>query len=185
MEEKKEKKPGGKPKKDKSKFRYMVNMKNGKYAPKFADEVKRAIQISGTERNTFTEYLSNKGIDTIFRENEAGRIYGVTFVDHTNKEVYNGSRLGKEFSANNFNKLFNESINPFSFQQEPASKLLSDNRNIQDTQEEHNTVQQSKADQLVESFGIFSLEQHGPDYEEEAFIRRMKKKKNKLKGRSL
>ena len=31
-----------------------------------------------------------------FRENEEGRIYGVTFIDHRNREVYNGSRLGKE-----------------------------------------------------------------------------------------
>ena len=51
--------------------------------------------------------LGSKGIDVVFRENDAGRIYGVTFIDHHNREVYNGSRLGKEFSANNFEKLFN------------------------------------------------------------------------------
>ena len=32
-----------------------------------------------------------------FRENEDGRIYGVTFIDHGNRTVLNGSRLGKEF----------------------------------------------------------------------------------------
>ena len=46
------------------------------------------------------------GIDVVFRENEEGRIYGVTFIDHRNREVYNGSRLGKEFSANAFEPAF-------------------------------------------------------------------------------
>ena len=58
-------------------------------------------------REEFVRLLGSKGIDVVFRENDAGRIYGVTFIDHHNREVYNGSRLGKEFSANNFEKLFN------------------------------------------------------------------------------
>ncbi len=35
-----------------------------------------------------------------------GRIYGVTFIDHNRREVFNGSRMGKEFSANIYNELF-------------------------------------------------------------------------------
>lgn len=58
-------------------------------------------------REEFVRLLGSRGIDVVFRENDAGRIYGVTFIDHHNREVYNGSRLGKEFSANNFEKLFN------------------------------------------------------------------------------
>ena len=46
------------------------------------------------------------GIDTVFRINPVGRIYGVTFIDHTNGIVANGSVLGKEFSAGVFNELF-------------------------------------------------------------------------------
>jgi hypothetical protein len=42
----------------------------------------------------------------LFRENEQGRIYGATFIDNEQKCVFNGSRLGKEFSANVFNDLF-------------------------------------------------------------------------------
>lgn len=48
--------------------------------------------------------LKAKGIDVLFRQNEAGRIYGVTFIDHETRTVMNGSRLGKEFSANVFNE---------------------------------------------------------------------------------
>ncbi len=36
-------------------------------------------------------------------------IYGVTFIDHENRTVLNGSRLGKDFSANVFNDLFSGS----------------------------------------------------------------------------
>lgn len=45
-------------------------------------------------------------IDTVFRINLAGRIYGVTFIDHNAGIVANGSMLGKEFFANTFNKLY-------------------------------------------------------------------------------
>jgi hypothetical protein len=43
--------------------------------------------------------LKKEGIDTAIRQNEAGIIYGVTYVDHYNKCVFNGSDLGKAYSA--------------------------------------------------------------------------------------
>ena len=46
------------------------------------------------------------GYRRAFRQNETGRIYGATFIDHAAKAVFNGSRLGKEFSAGVFNDLF-------------------------------------------------------------------------------
>ena len=42
----------------------------------------------------------------VFRQNDNGRIYGVTFIDHDSRVVLNGSRLGKEYSANVFNERF-------------------------------------------------------------------------------
>jgi hypothetical protein len=57
--------------------------------------------------NEFRLLLKKKNIGVIFRQNEAGRIYGVTFIDYPNRAVLNGSRLGKEYSANVFNDLFN------------------------------------------------------------------------------
>jgi hypothetical protein len=43
--------------------------------------------------------LEQKHILTVFRQNQAGRIYGITFVDNLNKVVFNGSDLGKGYSA--------------------------------------------------------------------------------------
>ena len=57
-------------------------------------------------RDEFRQQLKAEGIDTVFRINPAGRIYGVTFIDHTNGIVANGSVLGREFSARVFNELF-------------------------------------------------------------------------------
>jgi len=45
-------------------------------------------------------------IDLVVRRNDQRRIYGVTFIDHNDRCVFNGSRLGKEFSANAFNDRF-------------------------------------------------------------------------------
>lgn len=65
-----------------------------------------AVMKSIRSREQFITELKAKGIDVLFRQNDTGRIYGVTFIDHENRTVLNGSRLGKDFSANVFNDLF-------------------------------------------------------------------------------
>lgn len=43
--------------------------------------------------------LEKEGINTVIRQNAAGIIYGITYVDHQTKCVFNGSALGKTYSA--------------------------------------------------------------------------------------
>jgi hypothetical protein len=43
--------------------------------------------------------LEKEGIHTVFRRSSEGQLYGITYVDHTTKNVFNGSSLGKQFSA--------------------------------------------------------------------------------------
>jgi hypothetical protein len=43
--------------------------------------------------------LKDRAIDIVFRTNDEGQVFGVTFVDHWNKVVFNGSDLGKTYSA--------------------------------------------------------------------------------------
>jgi len=50
--------------------------------------------------------LQAVNINLVVRRNDQGRIYGITFIDHNDRCVFNGSRLGKEFSANVFNDRF-------------------------------------------------------------------------------
>ena len=112
--------------------------------------------------------LSQQGIDVLFRENDSRRIYGVTFIDHNNTCVFNGSRLGKEFSANAFEERFN---NPAPSRDIPADDVVLQGESLQEYFYD---------DGLLDgAFDLFSMENHGTDPEEEQFRRRMQKKKRK------
>ena len=59
-------------------------------------------------KDDFVEKLKAQNINVVFRYTDEGRIYGVTFIDHNTMSVLNGSRLGKEYSANALNARFNQ-----------------------------------------------------------------------------
>ena len=67
-------------------------------------------QSSG--KDDFVAKLKERNVDVVFRYTDEGRIYGVTFVDHDTMTALNGSRLGKEFSANALNARFNQQTQP-------------------------------------------------------------------------
>ena len=54
--------------------------------------------VPGSMKNLVAA-LEQKQIYTVLRQNTEGRLYGITFVDNKNKCVFNGSDLGKGFSA--------------------------------------------------------------------------------------
>ena len=112
----------------------------------------------------------------VFRRNDTGRIYGVTFIDHERREAFNGSRMGKEFSANVFNDLvcWWEGI-PWQERQQSGPEELW--KRYGHRMEEGSALEQAA--------GIFSFEANpAVDYEEEAFRRRMKRKKKPQKRKS-
>jgi len=55
--------------------------------------------LTPVSKTAFQKKLKEDGIQVIFRQNEEGRLYGITFVDHQSKAVFNGSDLGKTYSA--------------------------------------------------------------------------------------
>jgi hypothetical protein len=63
-------------------------------------------------KDDFIAKLKERNIDLILRYTDAGRIYGATFIDHNTGTVLNGSRLGKEFSANSLEKWFTAGEKP-------------------------------------------------------------------------
>ncbi|WP_426478113.1 conjugal transfer protein MobB [Chryseobacterium sp. CBSDS_008] len=83
-----------------------VNMKNNPSKLILKRTIETAISTSKSEA-AFKTQLLEQGISTVIRKND-GRIYGITFIDHYSKLVWNGSQLAKELSANSFNKLWNE-----------------------------------------------------------------------------
>ncbi|GHU91141.1 mobilization protein [Bacteroidia bacterium] len=74
------------------------------------EKLRPVIAKAMREANSIKDFkvlMKKENIGVIFRENDQKRIYGVTFIDFQNHTVLNGSRLGKEFSANVFNERFN------------------------------------------------------------------------------
>jgi hypothetical protein len=127
-------------------------------------------------RADFEKQLIDNGIHVVFRQNDAGRMYGVTFIDHQNKCVLNGSRLGKEFSANVFNELFTSSKENHESQQQQHAESNIVHTDKPDFKSEHDD------ENTNESLNLFSMETNsGTDSEEEDFIRRMRKKKKRKK----
>jgi hypothetical protein len=124
-----------------------------------------AAVMRGTDnRADFEKILEKQGISVLFRENEQGRIYGATFIDHTQKCVFNGSRLGKEFSANAFNDLFNGKNIP-----ETDSPSLK-------SQMSHPTQTNDEGSGIGGIFDFFSPETRGDEIEEQNFSNRLKRK---------
>jgi hypothetical protein len=116
-------------------------------------------------RPDFEKTLEKQGMSVLFRTSDDGRIYGTTFIDHEQKCVFNGSRLGKEFSANVFNNLFN-------------------GKNVSETDSPSPKPQMSQPIQTNDEgsgiggiFDFFSPETQGDEIEEQNFTRRLKRKR--------
>jgi len=78
--------------------------KQAKDDPKAKLRLKNAIDLYFLGRDKSLDglvaALKKQGVDTVVRRNEQGLIYGITYVDHQSKCVFNGSNLGKAYSAN-------------------------------------------------------------------------------------
>jgi hypothetical protein len=113
-------------------------------------------------------------VDVVLRETDTGRIYGATFIDHRTGCVLNGSRMGKELSANALQEHFTlpyagQAPIPMSVPREDA---------------EHQSMRTTtETEDYSTGLGLFTPEGTAVDVEEERFIREMqKKKKKKRKG---
>jgi hypothetical protein len=151
------------------------DFKEGKYAPMIRGTIATAMKAT-RDREKFTALLKKSGIDAVFRENAEGRLYGATFIDHNRREVYNGSALGKEFSANVFHRLFNEMPPETQSKPDLGKEIQTDFPG-----KENSFSVPDKGETAIEQvFGILGLPvADGRDYEEEAFQRQTKRKKKK------
>ena len=159
------------------------------------------------DKSDFIAKMKARNIDVVLRYTDEGRIYGVTFIDHNTMTVLNGSRLGKEFSANAINERFNNSENvptdtpdvaiPIVVQpieptsedtysgttQEPDNNQPSDSQQQSTSGQHQSTVTQSVSDFSDYDMPIPGLDlfQQGQSFnpDEEEFRRRMQRKKKR------
>ena len=139
-----------------------------------ADMTKRTVLsvLQGTyDKDKFVSQLKEKGIDTVLRYTEEGRIYGATFIDHRTGCVLNGSRMGKELSANALQEHFTL---PYAGLPPVPLTVPADDR-------AEDAPKHTIPDNEGPSDGMDLLSPEGPatDAEEEAFIRAMQRKKKK------
>lgn len=154
---------------------------------------KRAVAgvlAGATGKDDFVAKLKERHIDVVFRYTDEGRIYGATFIDHNTMSVLNGSRLGKEFSANALNERFNNpqvqaipsvTVSPKTTDTEAAtSQETSQNRQAESQRQ---TAAPSRDSLSDNDFSLPGLDLFQPGMavnpDEEEFRRRMQRKKKK------
>ncbi len=69
--------------------------------------------------------LEKEGINLVVRKNEQNVIYGITYVDHRTKCVFNGSALGKDYSAKAILERCDQAKEPVPQQKQVFLKKLS------------------------------------------------------------
>lgn len=141
------------------------------------DQLKNA---NGLSPDQLVQRLGKKGVSLIYRQNNEGRIYGLTYVDHNTRCVFNGSDLGKAFSA----KSVLESLNKREGRLPgPRTK---DGKAITNTIPDFLAVKNDHAKTSGEGLLHFLLEKPAPDPVSPLMrIKRKKKKKGLSKNTDL
>jgi len=137
----------------------------------------------------FKAQLKEQGINTVVRKNTEGRIYGITFIDHALRSVWNGSQLGKNLSANVFNQWWNDGIKPKGMDV-GHDQILKQNPSSRETTmdgpfsflDKTNSDSHNAGNVLAEVMGGLLPTDQGEDYEELAFENQMKRKRKHRRG---
>lgn len=162
-----------------------TNMGNSKARIILKSTVEIALHSNKTEAE-FKQQLKEQGINTFVRRNPEGRIYGITFIDHQSRSVWNGSQLGKDLSANVFNEKWRNSREPFDNTNtlEKKDELKSDDTKHKTPHSFFNFLDQSgvNEDSFIVGLGPILPTNEGENYEELAFENSIKKKKKNQKG---
>ncbi len=150
--------------------------------------IEMSLQAASDEKE-FKKRLLEHGINTVVRRNAEGRIYGITFVDHASKSVWNGSQLGKNLSANVFNDWWN---NGNKMEQPVQGNVASKNNSTinEEIKQPHNLFDfwvkedlshNHEENNLIEVFGGLLPNAKADDYDEELFANQTKKKARRKK----
>ncbi len=104
--------------------KYILNdTKRQPFKTRVKNEIDRLFIGKTPTLDELVKQLEGKGIHVALRQNDAGLIYGVTYVDHQTKSVFNGSALGKQYSTKAIQERcgFKEAVKP-DLPPQPAQK---------------------------------------------------------------
>jgi hypothetical protein len=79
-------------------------------------------KYQGIRKETFEKELKKQGIAVNLRQNDTGLIFGITFIDHRNKTVFNGSDLGKAYTAQSITSKFSGTDRTVKMELQPTVK---------------------------------------------------------------
>jgi hypothetical protein len=100
-------------------------------------------KVAGKGKDALQIELEKRNIDAVWRTNKDGFAYGITFVDRKSKCVFNGSALGKQYSAKSLQDHLNVSAHLGREAEEPITKLA----NKQPAENKHVSHQESVLNQ--------------------------------------
>ncbi|MEZ7499820.1 conjugal transfer protein MobB [Flavobacterium sp. Arc3] len=165
------------------------------------DILKNSIEVATHTTNNETDFkkqLVDQGVNTIVRRNDQGRVYGMTFIDHESRTVWNGSQLSKNLSANIFNDLWKNEGTQKVQNERPHTKTISSKNNKTESKPQtekphalfdflngnHSTHSNTNFG-LIESLGTLLPNAQGEDYEEQVFANQIKKRtiRNNQRGK--
>lgn len=88
-------------------------------------------RYSAVRKETLAKELAGEQVALVLRRNEAGLIYGLTFIDHKHRTVFNGSDLGKVYSAKAVTEIFSDrDMQKQYLRHEPAGNFLEKDRGL-------------------------------------------------------
>ncbi|MGQ7945060.1 relaxase/mobilization nuclease domain-containing protein [Flavobacterium sp. WC2509] len=126
--------------------------------------------------NELTKLLEKEGIHTVFRRSSQGQLYGITYIDHTTKNVFKGSSLGKQYSAKAIEERCGLKIAGEGKRSQISEKLTSKEFLIENLQQQKDTL---TTPDLVKALDMLIHVEYSSDYITNQLKNKRKKKKRK------
>lgn len=139
------------------------------------------IYHKGSPQNLLSlkELLRPTGIDLVLRTAATGQVYGVTFVDHTTRCVFNGSSLGKKYSAKGLSDRCMENLRDTAQGQQPSVGTGTQQPSARDATFQEDMPYNKPAAHLQDFLNQLMLPEGTPEYTSGALPNHKKQKKKK------
>jgi hypothetical protein len=140
--------------------------------------VKNAINLAFMHKSNFSmkeliRALSKEQVQVVLRQSKEGFLYGITYIDFKTRCVFNGSDLGKEYSAKGLIERCNKQS------EKPAMQMTSLSQEIGEDRFEHSETLQQGILKTIDELMKPEINQNA----NEPFEQRQFKKKKKLRQR--